>query len=69
MDEELLPFQNVLDTLLDDSKEIPPRYLTAFSDIEPASLVSLQETWPRIQLIRKLLLLDQLCKFYGGYHI
>jgi HEAT repeat protein len=60
MDEELLPFQNVLDTLLDDSKEIPPRYLTAFSDIEPASLVSLQKTWPRIQLSRKLLLLDQL---------
>jgi HEAT repeat protein len=60
MDEELLPFQNVLDILLDDSKEIPARYLTTFSDIEPASLKSLQDTWPRIELSRKLLLLDQL---------
>ena len=60
MDEELLPFKNVLDTLLDDSQDIPHRYLTEFSDIEPSSLKSLQDTWPRIELSRKLLLLEQL---------
>ena len=60
MDEELLPFKNVLDTLLDNSQDIPHRYLTEFSDIEPDSLKSLQDTWPRIELSRKLLLLDQL---------
>ena len=60
MDEELLPFQKVLDALLNESGDIPPRYLTAFSDIEPAALKSLQEAWPRIGLSRKLLLLDQL---------
>jgi len=60
MNDELVPFRKVLDTLLDESKDIPHRYLTEFSDIEPASLRSLQETWPRIGLNRKLLLLDQL---------
>lgn len=59
MNEEL-PFQKVLDVLLEDGKDIPPGYLSAFSDIEPAALESLQETWPRIGLSRKLLLLDQL---------
>jgi HEAT repeat protein len=60
MNEEIIPFQKVLDTLLDESKDIPHRYLSEFSDIEPAALQSLQETWPRIGLKRKLLLLDRL---------
>jgi HEAT repeat protein len=60
MNDELIPFQKVLDALLDNSKDVPHRYLTEFSDIEPASLKSLLETWPRIGLERKLLLLDQL---------
>ena len=60
MNEDILPFQKVLDVLLDESKDIPRRYLTEFSDIEPASLQSLLETWPRIEPGRKLLLLDRL---------
>jgi HEAT repeat protein len=60
MDEELIPFGKVLAALLEDEGKIHPRYLTEFSDIEPTSLKSLQETWPRIELDRKLLLLDQL---------
>lgn len=60
MNDELIPFQKVLDALLDKSKDVPYRYLTEFSDIEPASLKSLLETWPSIGLERKLLLLDQL---------
>lgn len=60
MNDELVPFQKVLDTLLDESEDISRRYLTEFSDIEPASLKSLRETWPRIGLSRKLLLLDKL---------
>ena len=60
MNDELIPFQRVLDTLLDEGKDIPYRYLSEFSDIEPASLKSLLETWPRIGLERKLVLLEQL---------
>ena len=60
MNEDILPFQKVLDHLLDEGKDIPHGYLTAFSDIEPASLESLREAWPRIKPDRKLLLLDKL---------
>ncbi len=60
MNEDILPFQKVLDVLLDESKDIPRRYLSEFSDIGPASLLSLLETWSRIAPPRKLLLLDQL---------
>jgi HEAT repeat protein len=60
MNGELIPFQRVLDTLRDDDKDIPDGYLTQFSDIEPGALKSLQDTWPRIGLSRKLLLLDLL---------
>lgn len=60
MNDEIIPFQKVLDTLLDESKDIPRRYLSEFSDIEPVSLQALKETWPRIELDRKVLLLDKL---------
>jgi len=60
MIEDILPFQKVLDVLLDESKDIPRRYLSEFSDIEPTSLQSLLEAWPRIAPNRKLLLLDRL---------
>ena len=60
MNDELVPFQKVLHTLLDTGKDIPHRYLTEFSDISPSALKSLLDTWPRIELKRKLLLLDQL---------
>jgi HEAT repeat protein len=60
MNDDILPFQKVLDLLLDESKDISRRYLTEFSDIEPDSLRSLLETWPRIKSDRKLFLLDQL---------
>jgi len=60
MNDELIPFQSVLDALLDESKDIPHRYLTEFSDIEPGALKSLQDAWPRLGLSRKLLLLEQL---------
>jgi HEAT repeat protein len=60
MNDELIPFQKVLDSLLDDGKEIPRRYLNEFSDIPPDSLHSLLEAWPQVGLRRKLLLLDRL---------
>jgi HEAT repeat protein len=60
MNDELIPFQTVLDILLDESTEIPRRYLNEFSDIQPDPLQALLETWPRVALKRKLLLLDRL---------
>ena len=60
MNAELIPFQKVLDLLLDESRDIPRRYLNEFSDIQTEPLQSLLETWPRIEPGRKLLLLDRL---------
>ena len=54
MNDGLIPFQKVLDALLNESKDISRRYLTEFSDIDPASLKLLQETWPRVGLKRKI---------------
>lgn len=53
-------FQKVLDVLLDESRDLPARYLIEFSDIESAALELLFAVWPRIGLKRKLLLLDRL---------
>ena len=60
MDEELIPFQTVLDTLADINQEIPDRILVEFSDIPDQSLASLLEAWPRIEPSRKLTLLERL---------
>jgi len=57
---EPIPFQTLVNALLDTDKDIPSHYLYEFSDIEPTSLKTLQEAWPRIELDRKLHLLDQL---------
>jgi len=60
MNDDIIPFRKVLETLQGDGKEIPRRYLSEFSDIDPTALQSLLEAWPRIELRPKLLLLDQL---------
>ncbi|GAB4505057.1 MAG: hypothetical protein Fur0043_20520 [Anaerolineales bacterium] len=53
-------FQKALDVLVDESRPLTSRILHQFSDMPPPALASLLETWPRIGLSRKLLLLDQL---------
>src|SRR4029453_6509285 len=59
MSTEPFSFQNVLDSLL-DSREFPRRYLQEFSDIGTPELKSLMDIWPRIDLSRKLTLLEEL---------
>jgi HEAT repeat protein len=54
-----VPFQSVIDALL-DSKEFPRAYLRYFSDIEPGALEMLLEAWPRIKPERRRSLLAQL---------
>ena len=57
---EPLSFQKVLDTLVGDNKEFPRRYLQEFSDLGAVELRSLLDVWPRVELNRKLTLLDEL---------
>lgn len=54
------PFQSVIDALLEKGKPFPKKYLSLFSDIDPASLKLLMDAWPRIPLTRKQTLLEEL---------
>jgi HEAT repeat protein len=57
---EPLSFQKVLDSLLANSREFPRQYLQEFSDIGTNDLRSLLDVWPKVELKRKLTLLDEL---------
>ena len=60
MNTQQTSFQTVIDSLRDANKEFPHRYLTLFSDIGSPELETLMEVWPRVDLSRKLSLLDGL---------
>jgi hypothetical protein len=60
MAEKTTTFQSILTSLQDAGKDFPPAYLRHFSDIDPASLKSLLETWSRLKQPRKLLVLNGL---------
>lgn len=60
MNKQKNSFDSVLDALLDTKKEFPHRYLTLFSDIGPLELKTLLDVWPRVDLKRKLSLLEGL---------
>ena len=55
-----VPFQTILDALLDDSNPFPARYLHRFSDLAPADLKLLLEAWPQVSARRKQTLLEDL---------
>ncbi|MFZ5879030.1 MAG: HEAT repeat domain-containing protein [Chloroflexota bacterium] len=59
MSEHHVPFQTVVETLLEGS-EFPRRYLQHFSDLDPASLRLLMQAWPQVKPARKRALLKQL---------
>jgi HEAT repeat protein len=54
------PFQSVVGSLLEPGKPFPKKYLSLFSDIDPASLKLLLADWPRVSLTRKRTLLEEL---------
>ncbi|MBI2757509.1 MAG: HEAT repeat domain-containing protein [Chloroflexi bacterium] len=60
MTETKSSIHKIIDDLLDGRKELARRSLQEFSDIDPASLKTLMEAWPRIQPDRKRLLLEEL---------
>ena len=60
MNTEPISFQKVLDSLLGNTREFPRSYLQEFSDIGTPELKALLDVWPRVDLSRKLSLLDEL---------
>jgi HEAT repeat protein len=55
-----VPFQTILEALLDNANPFPARYLHRFSDLGPADLKSLLQTWDQISAHRKHGLLEDL---------
>jgi HEAT repeat protein len=55
-----IPFQEVLEALLDESSSLNPRYLYRLSDLEGEDLDRLQATWSEISERRRLALLEDL---------
>jgi len=60
MTEKKLTSPKIIDELLNSSKDFSRRSLQQLSDIDPASLKTLMEAWPRVQPERKRLLLEEL---------
>ena len=60
MNTDSLSFQKVLDALLADGGDFPRLYLLELSDIATPELRDLLEVWPRVNLRRKLILLEEL---------
>ena len=55
-----VPFQTVVEALLDNGTPFPARFLHQFSDIAPTDLVLLLKAWPQINTRRKNTLLEDL---------
>jgi HEAT repeat protein len=55
-----IPFQTVVDALLDTGNPFSARYLHKFSDINPKDLATLMKVWPEIETRRKHTLLEDL---------
>ena len=60
MNDQITSFQTVLDSLIAPGKEFPRNYLNLFSDIRPLELQTLLDIWERVNLDRKLSLLEGL---------
>jgi HEAT repeat protein len=60
MNDQTASFQTVLDSLLAPGRDFPRIYLGHFSDIQPLELQSVLDIWERINLSRKLSLLEGL---------
>ncbi len=55
-----IPFNKLIEALLDESTPFSPRYLHRLSDLEPHDSASLAESWPKISTRRRESLLDDL---------
>ena len=55
-----VPFQTVVEALLNTDRPFSARYLHSFSDISPDNLTVLMDAWPKIPTHRKYTLLEDL---------
>jgi len=57
---ESLPFQDVIDALLDLETPFPPRFLYRFSDLDKADLLSLTAIWSQVADWRRRALMEDI---------
>jgi len=55
-----VPFQYIIDALLDNRQSFPPKYLPRFSDLKPEELRMVTEAWNQLELKKRLSLLKDL---------
>lgn len=55
-----LPFQSLIDALLDQDTPFNPRYLYRLSDLDQEELALFLDTWPRLPLLRRQALMEDL---------
>lgn len=55
-----IPFQELLDAILDADTPLHPRFLYRLSDLEPSDQVRLAQTWPQVPLWRRKAMLEDL---------
>lgn len=65
----VIPFQEVIDALLDVDTPLPPRYLYRFSDLEANDLDHLKAIWVQIPTWRRKALLEDLEQLFGDDYL
>jgi HEAT repeat protein len=55
-----VPFNIIIEALLDESKPFSPKYLHRLSDLEPADNSSFSNAWPKVSTKRRQALLEDL---------
>ena len=63
---EEIPFQNILDALLDVNTPFPPRYLYRLSDLAQAELAELEKTWTEVPDWRRQALMEDIEELGGN---
>lgn len=56
----VVPFEQVIQALLDTSKPFPPTYLHRFSDLPTREVQELRKVWPKLEDQRRVSLLEDL---------
>jgi HEAT repeat protein len=64
-----IPFQEVIDALIDTETPLPPRYLYRFSDLEADEIENLKAIWTQIPIWRRKALLEDLEQLFGDDYL
>lgn len=64
-----IPFQEVLDALLDTDTPLAPRYLYRLSDLDPAEHADLKAIWDQVPTWRRKALLEDLEQLFGDDYL